>query len=91
MVWNSYATQPAAGVAEVQNSQSQFHVTGTGIIIDGIIIDIDHRYVQSGLTAVYELDRVFLLGAVGQSKGRFGCTRTCKFFPSCKKLEAVTH
>jgi hypothetical protein len=34
MVWNSYATQPAAGVVEAESAQSQFHVTGTGIVAD---------------------------------------------------------
>src|SRR6266478_2364031 len=36
-VWNSYATQPAATIVQVQKAQAQFNVSGTG----GVIADID--------------------------------------------------
>jgi hypothetical protein len=50
MVWNSYAAQPAAGVVEVQNAPSQFHVTGTGIVADiDTGVDPNHQALQGVL------------------------------------------
>jgi hypothetical protein len=58
MVWNSYATQPAAGVVEVQTAQSQFHVTGTGIVGDiDTGVDPNHPALQGVLLAGYDFTR----------------------------------
>jgi hypothetical protein len=58
MVWNSYATQPAAGIVEVQNAQSQFHVTGTGIVADiDTGVDPNHPALQSVLLPGYDFTR----------------------------------
>jgi hypothetical protein len=58
MVWNSYATQPAAGVVEVQNAQNQFHVTGTGIVADiNTGVDPNHQALQGVLLPGYDFTR----------------------------------
>lgn len=58
MVWNSYATQPAAGVVEVQNAQNQFHVTGTGIVADiDTGVDPNHPALQGVLLQGYDFTR----------------------------------
>lgn len=58
MVWNSYATQPAAGVVEVQNAQSQFNVTGTGIVADiDTGVDPKHPALQGVLLPGYDFTR----------------------------------
>ena len=58
MVWNSYAAQPAAGVVEVQNAQSQFHVTGTGIVADiDTGVDPNHQALQGVLLPGYDFTR----------------------------------
>jgi hypothetical protein len=58
MVWNSYATQPAAGVVEVQNAQNQFHVTGTGIVADiDTGVDPNHPALQGVLLPGYDFTR----------------------------------
>ena len=50
MVWNSFAAQPAAGVVEVQDPPSQFHVTGTGIVADiDTGVDPNHQALQGVL------------------------------------------
>lgn len=58
LVWNSYATQPAAGVVEVQNAQSQFNVTGTGIVADiDTGVDPNHPALQGVLLPGYDFTR----------------------------------
>ena len=58
LVWSSYATQPAAGVVEVQNAQSQFHVTGTGIVADiDTGVDPNHEALQGVLLPGYDFTR----------------------------------
>jgi subtilase family protein len=58
MVWNSYATQPAAGVVEIQSAQSQFHVTGTGIVGDiDTGVDPNHQALQGVLLLGYDFTR----------------------------------
>jgi hypothetical protein len=58
MVWSSYTTQPAAGVVEVQNAQSQFHVTGTGIVADiDTGVDPNHQALQGVLLPGYDFTR----------------------------------
>jgi hypothetical protein len=58
MVWNSYATQPAAGVVEVQNAQSQFQITGTGIVADiDTGVDPNHQALQGVLLPGYDFTR----------------------------------
>jgi Subtilase family len=58
MVWNSYATQPAAGVVEVQTAQNQFHVTGTGIVADiDTGVDPNHPALQGVLLPGYDFTR----------------------------------
>jgi len=58
MAWNSYVTQPAAGVVEVQNAQSQFHVTGTGIVTDiDTGVDPNHPALQGVLLPGYDFTR----------------------------------
>jgi hypothetical protein len=58
MVWNSYMNQPAAGVIEVQNAQSQFKVTGTGIVADiDTGVDPNHPAFQGVLLPGYDFTR----------------------------------
>jgi hypothetical protein len=58
MVWNSYATQPAAGVVEVQTAQTQFKVTGTGIVADiDTGVDPNHPALQGVLLLGYDFTR----------------------------------
>jgi hypothetical protein len=58
MVWNSYVSQPAAGVVEVQNAQNQFQVTGTGIVADiDTGVDPNHPALQAVLLPGYDFTR----------------------------------
>jgi hypothetical protein len=58
MVWNSYASQPAAGIVNVQNAQSQFQVTGTGIVADiDTGVDPNHPALQGVLLQGYDFTR----------------------------------
>jgi hypothetical protein len=58
MVWNSYATQSAAGVVEVQQAQSTFKVTGTGIVADiDTGVDPNHPALQGVLLQGYDFTR----------------------------------
>jgi hypothetical protein len=56
--WNSYANQPAAGVVEVQTAQSDFHVTGAGIVADiDTGVDPNHPVLKSVLLQGYDFTR----------------------------------
>lgn len=56
--WNSYVNQPAAGAVEVQNAQSQFQVTGTGIVADiDTGVDPNHPALQGVLLPGYDFTR----------------------------------
>ena len=59
MVWNSYATQPAASIVEVQQAQSAFNVTGTGIVVADIDTGVDpnHPALQGVLLPGYDFTR----------------------------------
>jgi len=59
MVWNSYATQPAASIVEIQLAQSAFNVTGTGIVVADIDTGVDpnHPALQGVLLAGYDFTR----------------------------------
>jgi hypothetical protein len=58
MVWNSYATQPAASIVEVQQAQSTFKVTGTGIVADiDTGVDPNHPALQGVLLPGYDFTR----------------------------------
>ena len=58
MVWNSYATQPAASIVEVQNAQSTFSVTGAGIVADiDTGVDPNHPALQGVLLPGYDFTR----------------------------------
>jgi len=49
-VWNSYANQPAAQIVRVSDAQSQFEVTGSGIVADiDTGVDPAHPALQSVL------------------------------------------
>jgi hypothetical protein len=56
--WNSYVNQPAAGVVEVQTAQSDFHVTGAGIVADiDTGVDPNHPVLKSVLLQGYDFTR----------------------------------
>ncbi len=58
MVWNSYANQQAAAIVEVQNAQSTFHVTGTGIVADiDTGVDPGHPALQGVLLQGFDFTR----------------------------------
>jgi hypothetical protein len=58
MVWNSYATQPAASIVEVQQAQNTFKVTGTAIVADiDTGVDPNHPALQGVLLAGYDFTR----------------------------------
>src|SRR5229473_7009942 len=57
-VWNSYANQPAAGIVKVSQAQSQFGVTGKGIVADiDTGVDPNHPALQGVLLAGYDFTR----------------------------------
>src|SRR5437667_529191 len=39
--WNSYVNQPAASIVEIQNAQTSFNVTGTGVVVADIDTGVD--------------------------------------------------
>ena len=56
--WNSYVNQPAAGVVEVQTAQSDFKVTGAGIVADiDTGVDPNHPVLKSVLLQGYDFTR----------------------------------
>lgn len=56
--WSSYVNQPAAAVVEVQKAQSQFHVTGTGIVADiDTGVDPNNTVLQPWLLPGYDFTR----------------------------------
>ena len=59
MVWNSYAAQPAASIVEIQQAQSAFNVTGTGIVVADIDTGVDpnHPALQGVLLSGYDFTR----------------------------------
>jgi hypothetical protein len=57
-VWNSYANQPAAGIVKVPQAQSQFKVSGSGIVADiDTGVDPTHPALQGVLLAGYDFTR----------------------------------
>jgi hypothetical protein len=57
-VWNSYANQPAAQIVRVSDAQSQFGVTGSGIVADiDTGVDPTHPALQSVLLPGYDFTR----------------------------------
>ena len=79
--WNSYVNQPAASVVEVQTAQSDFHVTGAGIVADiDTGVDPNHPVLKSVLLQGYDFTR----NQPGASEMNDvssvpspGCTSTC--------------
>ena len=57
-VWNSYANQPAAQIVRVSDAQSQFGITGSGIVADiDTGVDPTHPALQSVLLPGYDFTR----------------------------------
>src|SRR6266481_57345 len=57
-VWNGYANQPASTIANVQNAQNSFGVSGTGIVADiDTGVDPDHPALKPVLLAGYDFTR----------------------------------
>ena len=57
-VWNAYANQPAAQIVRVSDAQSQFGVTGNGIVADiDTGVDPTHPALQSVLLPGYDFTR----------------------------------
>src|SRR5467141_2956462 len=57
-VWNSYANQPAAQKVRVSDAQSQFEVSGSGIVADiDTGVDPTHPALQSVLLPGYDFTR----------------------------------
>ncbi len=58
MVWDSYVNQPAAGIVKVSQAQSQFGVTGKGIVADiDTGVDPNHPALQGVLLLGYDFTR----------------------------------
>ena len=58
MVWNSYFNQPAAGIVGVATAQSQFGVSGIGIVADiNTGVDPTHPALQGVLLPGYDFTR----------------------------------
>src|SRR6266849_11132657 len=58
MVWNGYANQPAAGIVHVSQTQTQFGVSGRGIVADiDTGVDPNHPALQGVLLAGYDFTR----------------------------------
>ena len=57
-VWNGYANQPAARIVRVSDAQSQFGVTGSGVVADiDTGVDPTHPALQSVLLPGYDFTR----------------------------------
>src|SRR5881227_3878265 len=81
-VWNSYANQPAAQIVRVSSTQSQFGVTGSGIVADlDTGVDPTHPALQSVLLPGYDFT---------QSTRWFGINRHFFFFVPLQFLSAST-
>jgi subtilase family protein len=58
MVWDSYVNQPAAGIVRISQAQSQFGVTGNGIVADiDTGVDPGHPALQGVLLPGYDFTR----------------------------------
>src|SRR6266852_506487 len=58
MVWNGYANQPAAGIVHVSQTQTQFGVSGRGIVADiDTGVDPNHPALQGVLLLGYDFTR----------------------------------
>src|SRR5712664_2176546 len=58
MVWNGYANQPAAGIVHVSQTQTQFGVSGRGIVADiDTGVDPHHPALQGVLLLGYDFTR----------------------------------
>ena len=58
MVWNGYANQPAAGIVHVSQTQTQFGVSGRGIVADiDTGVDPSHPALQGVLLPGYDFTR----------------------------------
>ncbi len=58
MVWNGYANQPAAGIVHVSQAQTQFGVSGRGIVADiDTGVDPNHPALQGVLLPGYDFTR----------------------------------
>lgn len=58
MVWDSYVNQPAAGIVKISQAQSQFKVSGNGIVADiDTGVDPNHPALQGVLLAGYDFTR----------------------------------
>jgi subtilase family protein len=56
--WNSYVNQPAASIVEIQTAQSDFHVTGAGIVADiDTGVDPNHPVLKPVLLLGYDFTR----------------------------------
>lgn len=80
--WNSYVNQPAAGIVEVQTAQSNFHVTGTGIVADiDTGVDPNQPVLQGVLLQGYDFTRNQPGGSemndLGSGFPTPSCTNTC--------------
>lgn len=57
-VWNGYANQPASSIVNVQAAQSQFQVSGAGIVADiDTGVDPNHPALKSVLLTGYDFTR----------------------------------
>src|SRR6266481_933105 len=58
MVWNGYANQPAAGIVHVSQAETQFGVSGRGIVADiDTGVDPSHPALQGVLLLGYDFTR----------------------------------
>src|SRR5437763_7721586 len=89
-VWNSYANQPAAQIVRVSSTQSQFGVTGSGIVADlDTGVDPTHPALRSVLLPGYDFTRNQPGGSKLTDISSSSCTFTSCPPPPCPSCSSA--